>query len=88
MISSIIYLKYIDKIKNFYMYIFIVGCITNYVDYLTVPLITLGMLCGLHLFKLSYEKKDWKECLKELIISSILRTLVKFLISIKYKFKG
>ena len=72
MISSIIYLKRIDRIKNFGLFIFIVGCITNYFDYLTVPLITLALPCSLYLIKQSEEKKDWKYCVKTLIICSIV----------------
>ena len=71
-ISSIIYIKRIDKMKNFNIFIFIVGCITNYFDYLTIPLITLGVLSSLYMLKLLEEKKDWKYCLKELIIGSLL----------------
>ncbi len=71
-ISSIIYVKRIDKIKNSNLYIFIVGCVTNYFDYLTVPLITLGVLASLYMLKLIEDKKDWKYCLKSLIICSVL----------------
>lgn len=43
MISSIVLLKRIDRIKNLYLFVFIVACIANFVDYLTVPLITLAI---------------------------------------------
>lgn len=72
MISSIILLLRIDKIKNFSLYLFGVACITNFVDYLTVPLITLGMLSGLYLLKLMRDGKSWKYCLKFVIFNSII----------------
>ena len=56
MISSIVLLKRIDKIQNFYFYIFIVACITNFVDYLTVPLITLAI--PLYIFILYKQQKN------------------------------
>ena len=68
-IGSIFLLKRINKIKKFGIYIFVLGCITNYVDYLTVPLITLGIPCFIYLLKLVNEKKDWKYCIKFVIIN-------------------
>lgn len=70
MFSSIILLKKINKIKNFNMYMFIIGCITNFVDFLTVPLITLASLLYIILL---YDKKNdnnikFKEYMK-LVIS-------------------
>lgn len=55
MISSIILLKNIEKIKNINMYMFIIGCITNFIDFLTVPLITLASLLFIILL---YNKKN------------------------------
>ena len=75
MISAIIFLKRIDKIKDVYLYIFLVGCMSNFFDFLTVPLITLGMLCSLYLLKLIEVKTDWKKCLSFLITASILWVL-------------
>ena len=72
MISSIILLKRIDKIKDFSLYLFIIACIANFVDYLTVPLITLGMLCCLYILKLLENGKDWKYCARFLIFHSIV----------------
>lgn len=43
MISSIILLLKYNKIKNIQLYFFIIGCITNFVDFLTIPLITYAM---------------------------------------------
>ena len=74
MISSIVLLKRIDKIQNFYFYIFILACITNFVDYLTVPLITLTI--PLYIFILYKQQKnpemDKKEYFKILIKSVIV----------------
>lgn len=72
MVSSIILLKRIDKIKDFGIFIFAVGCITNFVDFLRVPLITLSVPCAIYILKLINDKKDWKYCVKTLIVSSIL----------------
>ena len=72
MISSIIFIKRIDKIKNFGIYFFIVGCVTNYVDYLTVPLISLGMISCLYMLKLIEDGKDWKECVNSLVRTTLL----------------
>lgn len=58
MISSIILLNRIEKIKNLYLYIFIVSCITNFVDYLTVPLITLAIPLLLYIL---YKQKNDKQ---------------------------
>ena len=43
MLASVILLKNIEKIKDFSLYFFIIGCITSTVDLLTVPTITLGI---------------------------------------------
>ena len=74
MISSIVLFKRIDKIKNFYFYIFIVACITNVVEFLTVPLITLAI--PLYIFILYKQQKnpemEKKEYFKILIKSVIV----------------
>ena len=72
MLSAIVLVKRIDKIRDFYLYLFAVACITNFVDYLTVPLATLGALCGLYLLKLCEEGRDWKYCLKFVVFSSLI----------------
>ena len=72
MISAIILLKRIDKIKDFSLYIFVVACIANFVDYLTVPLITLGVLCSIYLLKIMEDGKDWKYCTKFLISNTLV----------------
>lgn len=70
--SSIILLKNIDNIKNIGIYIFIVGCLANFFDYLTVPLITLVVPMSIYILKLLEEHKNWKKCIKILILNSII----------------
>ena len=74
MISSIILLKRIDKLKNLYLYIFIISCITNFVDYLTVPLITLAIPLLLYiLYKQKYNKQlNYKYYLILILKSSLV----------------
>lgn len=74
MISSIVLLKRIDKIKSLYLYIFVISCITNFVDYLTVPLITLAIPLLIYiLYKQKNDKKiKCKDYLKIIIKSSII----------------
>ncbi len=73
MISSIILLLRIDKIKNIQFYLFIVACISNFVDFLTVPTITLTIPLFIYiLYKQKNEHIDLKEAIKTIIISSIL----------------
>lgn len=72
MLACIILLKRIHKIKNLYMYFLIVGCITNFVDFFTVPLITLAIpLCIYILYKQKYDK-DYKKTIKIILKSSII----------------
>ena len=52
LVSSIILLERIDKIKDFYIYIFVVACIANFVDYLTVPLITLAFPLSIYILSM------------------------------------
>lgn len=56
MVASIFLLNRIKKNKNFYLYIFVVGCISNFVDYLTVPLITLAI--PLYIYVLHKQKEN------------------------------
>ena len=69
-IASIIILALINKIKDFYWFIFIIGCIASYVDYLTVPLVSLGVPLSIYLLY-TFKNRDWKENLKLVVISSI-----------------
>ena len=72
MISSLFILAKKNKIKDFGIFIFIIGCLTSFVDYLNVPLITLGMPCAVYILELLKEKKDWKYCTEFLIKSSFI----------------
>lgn len=71
-ISSIIILYRIDKIKDFGIYMFVIGCITSFIDYLTVPIITLGFPLMIYILKLLNDNKNWKYCTKFLIINSFI----------------
>lgn len=72
MISGIWLIKKIDKIRNFYFFMFIVACITNFVDYLTVPLITLAIPLYIFILCQQKEKTAYKECLKIVFKTSII----------------
>ena len=73
MICSIILLYRINNMKNFSLYIFIVGCCANFFDYLTVPLITLGMPLYIYILYLINNKRNGLfDCLKIIIKSIIL----------------
>ena len=65
MVSTIILLIRIDKIKNIAKYIFVVACITNYVDFLTVPLITLATPLTIYVL---YAQKNNNLNFKEIFI--------------------
>lgn len=72
MISCIILLIFIDKIKNIYLYLFIMACISNFVDFLTVPLITLASPLYIYiLYKQKQEHLDIKKAIKIIIGSCI-----------------
>lgn len=70
MISSILLLKKIDKVKNLYLFIFIISCITNFVDYLTVPLITLAIPLILYIAYMQKKKSD-------ISMSFFIKTIIK-----------
>lgn len=72
MISCIVLLLFIDRIKNIYLTFFIIACISNFVDFLTVPLITLGMPLYIYiLYKQKTGNLDLKEVIKIIVLSSI-----------------
>ena len=74
MTSSIILLRRIEKIKNLYLYIFAISCITNFIDYLTVPLITLAIPLLLYILYKQKTNKEikWKDYLKLIIKNSVI----------------
>ena len=71
-ISSIILLKRLDKIKDIYFFVFIVACISNYVDFLTVPLITLGIPLIIYFLKLMKENHTFSYYFRILNICTIV----------------
>lgn len=71
-LSSIFLLKKIDKIENFSLYIFAVACIANFVDFLTVPLITLGIPMLIWFIDMQNKEKSLKECIIFIIKNSII----------------
>jgi hypothetical protein len=63
LIATLILLIRIDKIKDIHFFMFVVGMIANYFDYLTVPLISLGIPLSVWIFYKSKDKgfeKAWK----------------------------
>jgi len=80
MLGCIFLLMNIEKMKDFYLYIFIIACITTYIDYFTVPLITLGMPLYIYiLYKQRSTNLTVKESLKIVFISGIVWGLGYFL---------
>jgi hypothetical protein len=71
MISTLIALLRIEKMKNTNMFFFIVGSIACYVDYLTVPLITLGVPLALIVAYKEKEEIDYKKKIKLILLSSV-----------------
>ncbi len=71
-VSGIILIKRIDVIKDFSMFVFVVACVVNFFEFLTVPLVTLGMVCSLSLLKLMEEGKDWAYCLRFVVVNSLI----------------
>lgn len=72
MVSCIILLLRIDKIKNIYLYFFVIGCIANFVDFLTVPLLTFAMPMFIYLlYKQRNENISCKNCIK-LVLSCLI----------------
>lgn len=72
MISCMILLKRIDRIQNLYMYFFVIGCITNFVDFLTVPLITLAMPLCIYILAKQKKEKDCKTFIKIILKSTVI----------------
>ena len=72
MIASIILLLRMKKIKDIYFYFFIIGILTNVIDYLTVPLISLGIPLLIYLLYKQKEKDiSLKEEIKIILLSSM-----------------
>ena len=72
MLASIILLINIDKIKNIYLYLFFTACISNFVDFLTVPMITLAVPLVIYIwYRQKQATTDFKENLKIILISCV-----------------
>ena len=72
MISSIIVALIGDKIKNIYLPMFIIGMIVSFVDFLTVPIISLGLPLTVYFLIMQKNKKyTVKETIKIIVIVSI-----------------
>lgn len=71
-ISSIVIALIADRIKSIYFPMFIIGMITSYVDFLTAPIITLGVPLTIY-FLIMQNKREIKpkETIKVIIIASI-----------------
>ena len=59
-LGAIVFVKRIDRIRYVYLYIFTVACLVNYVDFLTAPLMCLGVLSALYLLKMREDGQDWR----------------------------
>lgn len=69
MISSIIILLRYEEIKSFSTFFFLIGMLTNFFDFLTVPMITLGI--PLTIYYLLKQKQNENNSIKEVFIFSI-----------------
>lgn len=77
LISCIILLKNLDRIKDFSLFTFIIGCIANFVDFLTVPIITLGFPLLLYICYKQQNNLKNRESIK-IIFKSTLTWFVGF----------
>lgn len=70
LISVIILLLFYEKLKSKEIYMFLmIGMITSFLDFLTCPILTLGMPL---LYLLILKKNNWKEDIKDIVILSIM----------------
>lgn len=68
--AIIVMLLFHEKLKNKYIYFFLIlGMITSFMDFLTCPILTLGMPMILLVI---LNKNDWKKDIKDIIILSII----------------
>ena len=77
LISSIILLKRYSKMKDFGLFFFVIGILANFFDYLTVPLLTLGMPLVIYLLLRVKENNEYTE--KQLVKDTIKYIIVWFL---------
>lgn len=70
LISLLLMLLFHEKLRNKYVYFFlIIGMITSFMDFLTCPILTLGMPM-IQLIILN--KNNWKKDIKDIIVLSIM----------------
>lgn len=73
MISSLIILIRLDKIKDIYLLLFVVGCISSFVDLLTIPTITLDIPLLIYiLYKQKNKEISAKQSIRIVIMASIV----------------
>ena len=73
MIACIVLMYNYKKIKNLYLFFFIVACICNFIDFLTVPLITLCFPLILYILLIQKEEKyDLKASLLLILKATIV----------------
>lgn len=72
MIASIIIAIRGEKIKHINLFFFIVGGMACFIDFLTVPIISLGLPLTIYFLKLQKVRKlEWKETLKTIFFASL-----------------
>ncbi len=70
LISVILILLFHEKLQNKYIYFFLIlGMVTSFIDFLTCPILTLGIPM---LQIVILNKNDWKKDIKDIIILSIM----------------
>lgn len=70
LVTLIILLIFYEKLKSKYIYVFlIIGMVTSFLDFLTCPILTLGMPL---IFFIILNENDWKQDIKDIIILSIM----------------
>ena len=69
LISTIFLLLRKDKMKDYFLFFFIIGSITNFIDLLTAPIVTLGLVGTTYFLMLQKENRNItiKEYAKEII---------------------
>lgn len=77
LLASIILLKRHSKIKNYGLFFFVIGIVTNFFDYLTVPLLTLGIPLIIYLLLKAKENSSYTE--KQLTKETIKYIIIWFL---------
>lgn len=72
-ISTIILLIKKNKIKDYFVFFFVIGSITNFIDLLTAPIVTLGIVGTTYFLLLQKEKKNRtiKEMIKQILMINI-----------------